>query len=211
MNYYLIGEKSKFLVSKNWRGFARTPSSFYKCRNIKTAKNVITSIKDRFRENLIILSDSDVTDLGYESIYDYYEKVCLNIGYSSCANLDSLFESSNLVKALNKCKGYIKNREVFQKMLDECNFKQQDLLHMLEFYDLDENDELNICKELKKVRQKRRELQIKIDIARELTALGNGVNLKNIQSNLSDIENRVYIPKYYCNWFAQMEVKYGKL
>lgn len=209
MNYYYVDEETGQFLNKTLTNFASTVKDIGSATSKTQAKKVIK--EQTFCESIKIVSDDNLAQAGYSGISEAFNAYNNTFGFTSTVfDITQVANVDTITEVLSFCESVSDSRADWQNKLDRANVEQQDLLHVLEFYDLSEEDYARVAKQLHDIRQVRRKAQVMVDIAREIDSVFQKRSTKaRCSEALKNICSRVYTPRVYFDLFKEMNEKYG--
>ena len=209
MNYYYVDEETGQFLDKNLTNFASTVKDIGSATSKTQAKKAIK--EQTFSKSVLIVSDDNLVQMGYSGISEAFNARNNTFGFTSTVfDVTQIANVDTITEVLSFCEYASESRAEWQYKLDHANVEQQDLLHVLEFYDLSDEDYARIAKQLHDIRQVRRKAQVMVDIARELDSVFQKRSTKaRCSEALKSICSRVYTPRVYFDLFKEMNDKYG--
>jgi len=209
MIYYYKDEATGQFLNKSLNNFASTIKDVGTATSKTQAKKAIK--EQGVFESVRIVSEEELEQEGYSGISEAFSHFNNTRGFTSAVfSVSDIADVNAITDVLEVCTQVSSARNESQSLLDLANLQQQDLLHILEFYDLSDEDYVAIAKRLHEVRQIRRKSQVQVDIARELDALFQKRTSKSeCVEALRSINSRVYTPRVYFDLFKEMNAKYG--
>ena len=220
-NYYRTNEKNQLVVASN-RDEASVFTLFEANQRIGGGKKSTFYFTIPAEENCVVEESTEVKSIEEKSIEDNKLKLVTNYGTKyvtvNVNKANNSFEKFDIANFdwLNYLLQFCYMASMVGKRVDELvnelsdvDKKISDILHLVELYDLTQEEELHTMELLKESRQKRRDIKDEMTCLEYFhTSLGTDANVSEARKTIRQIEKlaqRIYKPRQMPELFEGME------